>query len=100
MRLYQRFGTDFHQCSQENFSEIFEIGPYDRPSKWLPGEGRLLHHREGQVVSAACPSCHLGGYMKIINLRLSYPHYEQDKLVEASEEVFDALCCAPYVGGW
>ena len=38
--------------------------------------------------------------MKIINLRLSYPHYEQDKLVEASEEVFDALCCAPYVGGW
>ena len=30
--------------------------------------------------------------MKIINLRLYYPHYEQDKLVEVSEEVFDALC--------
>ena len=30
--------------------------------------------------------------MKIINLRLHYPHYEQDKLVEVSEEVFDVLC--------
>ena len=30
--------------------------------------------------------------MKIINLRLYYPHYEQDKLVEVSEEVFDVLC--------
>ena len=30
--------------------------------------------------------------MKIINLRLYYPHYQQDKLVEVSEEVFDVLC--------
>ena len=30
--------------------------------------------------------------MKIINLRLYYPHYDQDKLVEVSEEVFDVLC--------
>ena len=30
--------------------------------------------------------------MKIINLRLHYPHYQQDKLVEVSEEVFDVLC--------
>ena len=30
--------------------------------------------------------------MKIINLRLHYPHCQQDKLVEVSEEVFDVLC--------
>ena len=30
--------------------------------------------------------------MKVINLRLHYPYYEQDKLVEVSEEVFDVLC--------
>ena len=30
--------------------------------------------------------------MKIINLRLRYPHCQQDKLVEVSEEVFDVLC--------
>ena len=30
--------------------------------------------------------------MKIINLRPYYPHYQQDKLVEVSEEVFDVLC--------
>ncbi len=30
--------------------------------------------------------------MKVINLRLHYPHYQQDKLVEVSEEVFDVLC--------
>ena len=29
--------------------------------------------------------------MKIINLRLHYPHCQQDKLVEVSEEVFDVL---------
>ena len=30
--------------------------------------------------------------MKIINLWLHYPHCQQDKLVEVSEEVFDVLC--------
>ena len=30
--------------------------------------------------------------MKIINLLLYYPHYQQDKPVEVSEEVFDVLC--------
>ena len=30
--------------------------------------------------------------MKVINLRLHYPHCQQDKLVEVSEEVFDVLC--------
>ena len=30
--------------------------------------------------------------MKIISLRLHYPHCQQDKLVEVSEEVFDVLC--------
>ncbi|WP_251319872.1 RNA polymerase subunit sigma-24 [Flintibacter muris] len=30
--------------------------------------------------------------MKVINLRLHYPHYQQDTLVEVSEEVFDVLC--------
>ena len=34
VRLYQRFGTDFHQRCQKNFSEILEIGPYERPPKW------------------------------------------------------------------
>ena len=29
--------------------------------------------------------------MKIINLRLHYPHCQHDKLVEVSEEVFDVL---------
>ena len=31
----------------------------DCPPKWLPCEGRLLHHWEGQAVLAVCPSRHL-----------------------------------------
>lgn len=41
------------------FQTFFRKWPHDRSPKWLPGEGRLLHHWEGQAVSAVCPSCYI-----------------------------------------
>ena len=52
----------------------------------------MLHHREGQVAAAACPSCYLEEVaMAIINLRRYYPHYPKDKFLEVPDEVADTL---------
>ena len=52
----------------------------------------MLHPREGQAVTAACPSRILQEVtMATINLRRYYPHYPKDKFIEVPDDVADAL---------
>ena len=52
----------------------------------------MLHHREGQAATAACPSRILQEVaMAVINLRRYYPHYPKDKFIEVPDNVADAL---------
>ena len=52
----------------------------------------MLHLREGQAATAACPSrISQEVTMAIINLRRYYPHYPKDKFIEVPDDVADAL---------